>query len=639
MALPPRDHSNLSPVSQLETESTKSIEPPSPLPAPTLTGPGRRLFDHQIARRFLSAALFCSLLVIVLSVFQSKGHLSVAEKRGFNTLTILLSSIVSLWLGSLLNLLGCMLRWRLLAWEKHKPRDVDMILGVPSPTGSLKLLWHHVKNRDARWTRTTWTVLLYLLVNLLGRFSIAALGLAYNLNETPYTEYPVKVPDWSSEAWYNAITDPNDDFPYIHDQSMKNLNAYAALALSTLADNFGSSNPSSYDMRNIGGRGLDRTVKGSNVTYSYALKEYRNSEELPPTGTVLRSSASCVGRSVIGDSVYEKGKHIGTWVNNGTNGPEPTTPVSFDIIHNLCLSLPRTLDVQDDINHITLWTVWEPDVQTPGSGYPPSGCSTSYFWRKETNLETPECDFCCATFYKCTTCVTDQEDRPVPNTVLFDQYPSPHSFIGAKRLLSFGALDQYVGGVVGNQSGVLFYKVYVEPDGGSGDNVTAGFVDDLWSGIMQDFSSGAIVPMAIEIAGEIHAAHLTARLPLLTVMGAEMQLPRVSKIKNETEHHVVRIVLDVKWERVGAVVGAIIVGQVLAIVATVLFCRGVLLHDHDSFFPIARLLNTAVNHSRARSVDTGVGIAAGMEAAGGRGGGDVGGGGIRKTFRKVGIDD
>jgi SMC interacting uncharacterized protein involved in chromosome segregation len=64
--------------------------------------------------------------------------------------------------------------------------------------------------------------------------------------------------------------------------------------------------------RNISGTGLDRTVAGSNVTYSYALKTYHNSEELSTADTVMRSSASCIGRSVVGEKVYEKGKQIGT---------------------------------------------------------------------------------------------------------------------------------------------------------------------------------------------------------------------------------------------------------------------------------------------------------------------------------------
>jgi hypothetical protein len=67
----------------------------------------------------------------------------------------------------------------------------------------------------------------------------------------------------------------------------------------------------SYNATNISGTGLDRTVTGSNVTYSYALKKYRNSEELSTGDTVMRSSASCIGRSVVGENVYEKGKQVG----------------------------------------------------------------------------------------------------------------------------------------------------------------------------------------------------------------------------------------------------------------------------------------------------------------------------------------
>jgi hypothetical protein len=123
MAISPCDYNLV--VKQLVAESTKSTKPSSfSSPAPTLTGPGRRLFRRQITWRFLNTVLFCSLLVLLLHVFHKKGHLSVTEKRAFNTLTLLFSAVVSLSLGSLLTLLGCMLRWRWLAWEPHKPREV-----------------------------------------------------------------------------------------------------------------------------------------------------------------------------------------------------------------------------------------------------------------------------------------------------------------------------------------------------------------------------------------------------------------------------------------------------------------------------------------------------------------------------------
>lgn len=153
----------------------------------------------------------------VLYIFERVGNLSSWEKRGFNMANILLSSLVSMSLGSLFELLGGMLRWRLLADKEHTPLDVscaslmgglgkltpkykvDLILGMANPTGSLRLIWDHVSHRRA--SQTTLAVSLYLLVNLIGRFGIAIVGLTYGLNEVPGIEYPIKVPDWTSLNW------------------------------------------------------------------------------------------------------------------------------------------------------------------------------------------------------------------------------------------------------------------------------------------------------------------------------------------------------------------------------------------------------------------------------------------------------
>lgn len=86
-----------------------------------------------------------------------------------------------------------------------------MILGMPSPSGSLRLIWHHAVNRGRQWTRTTWAVALYLFLNLLGRLSIAALGLAYSLNEIPHIDYPITVPNWGSPTWLD-LTESSKPF-------------------------------------------------------------------------------------------------------------------------------------------------------------------------------------------------------------------------------------------------------------------------------------------------------------------------------------------------------------------------------------------------------------------------------------------
>lgn len=79
-----------------------------------------------IAWRFASALAFSATIAGILYAFERKGSLDSWEKRGFNTLAILVPSLMSLSLGSLLGLLGAMIRWPLL--EKYNPTPQDVSL-------------------------------------------------------------------------------------------------------------------------------------------------------------------------------------------------------------------------------------------------------------------------------------------------------------------------------------------------------------------------------------------------------------------------------------------------------------------------------------------------------------------------------
>jgi len=80
--------------------------------------------------------------------------------------------------------------------------QVDLILGMASPTGAFKLIYYDTKK--LKWTTTTTIVALYLLVNIIGRLSVAGFGLTFDLNELPGIEYPVLLPDWSPIGSMNA---------------------------------------------------------------------------------------------------------------------------------------------------------------------------------------------------------------------------------------------------------------------------------------------------------------------------------------------------------------------------------------------------------------------------------------------------
>jgi hypothetical protein len=63
-----------------------------------------------LSKRFSATCIAIILLVACLSIFSSFGTLGRWEQRGFNTLAILFTGIMSLGLGSLVGDLGFMLR-------------------------------------------------------------------------------------------------------------------------------------------------------------------------------------------------------------------------------------------------------------------------------------------------------------------------------------------------------------------------------------------------------------------------------------------------------------------------------------------------------------------------------------------------
>jgi hypothetical protein len=85
------------------------------------------IFKRRIIWRSACTIISGVLLLLVIYIFQTLGSLSRWEKRAFNTLAILFSSLVSLSLGSLMEVCGNMARWPLLAMkdQKHGPADVS----------------------------------------------------------------------------------------------------------------------------------------------------------------------------------------------------------------------------------------------------------------------------------------------------------------------------------------------------------------------------------------------------------------------------------------------------------------------------------------------------------------------------------
>lgn len=133
------------------------------------------------------------------------------------------------------------------------------------------------------------------------------------------------------------------------------------------------------------------------------------------------------------------------------------------------------------------------------------------------------------------------------------------------------------------------------------------FLDSL-QGTFFDLGIGGGTP-GVDYKLALQAAHVTAWLPLLSLIGAEMQLPKVPKEVGARDRPFLTFALQIQWSRaVGVLIG--IVGlELLAIALVLCSCRGVPLRDHDSYLAVGRLLRTVLNEVEGKSVSTGEDLA------------------------------
>ncbi|RVD80415.1 uncharacterized protein DFL_008312 [Arthrobotrys flagrans] len=511
--------------------------------------------------------------MVTLERFAGMGHLDRWEKRGFNALAILLSSLVSLSLGSLLQLLGNMIRWRLLAREVNKPQDVDLILGMAQPTGALRLIWYHTKN--GRWTVTTIVVAGFLLINIIGRLSVAAFGLTFDLNELPGIEYPVMVTDWGSKDWLDlprgSLTgDFEKDREFLF-PDFTQVNGHATVGLVTVPIEFNHTDQGNYNVTNLGGQGIDRKVEGDTITYSYSLKEYQGLETTSSKNKVIHSSSSCVGRTFYENDVYEGGELVGSIesVNANSEGFLQVLPGIFNF------------------SNLVTDYLWAAPLNF-GNLSAPAGCATTYIYIQKQYRGARNRT---GTYFECTTCLTDENNRLGIGTDLLHGLAPGNSSYTANLLLFVGTFEIFYTYSWAASLAMRFY---------SSLGRAPGFLNNLDVNLTGEFPRGKVSSYA-----ELYAAHLAARLPLLAIIGAETKLPKVPRDMGASERPFVNVVLEVRWPRAIGVLAAISVGQLVVIAVVIFACRKVFIRDHDSYLSIARLMKTAMEKVEGNSTDTG----------------------------------
>ncbi|XP_014561713.1 hypothetical protein COCVIDRAFT_85780 [Bipolaris victoriae FI3] len=392
-------------------------------------------------------------MTAVLYSFSLKGVLGRWERRWFSALAIFLSSLVSLSTGSLLGLLGSMIRWPLLARKLYTAVDVDLILGISNPTGAAKLIWIHTVHKR-KWCVTTVTVLVYLLANIIGRLSVAAFGLTFDLNEEQRIEYPTSITNWNTKDW------------------------------------------------------------GEYVTYSYYLRDYRREEITKSNTSVVHSSSRCSGGTM---SLRENQERV---VDYG----DVIDTAIFDII---------------------LKTIYMMEID-------------------------------------CYTCTS--HNNSIPGLGLLESSNS-NTYNASNLLHRVGHFD-YRWQEIGKDT-VYGVRSYSDRE------------------YDEHFATGLGTP-----------AHLAARLPILAILGADMQLPKVTKIPGASERLFIDVRLKVKLKEPIMVLFCIFGGQILAIGVVLFYCRKVFIRDHTSSLSIARLLKTTMEDVEGMSTCTGEELAEHLDSKG-----------------------
>jgi hypothetical protein len=221
-----------------------------------------------------------------------------------------------------------------------------------------------------------------------------------------------------------------------------------------------------------------------------------------------------------------------------------------------------------------------------------------------------------ATFFECETCLFHNEEKqPGLGPGILRNLPDANASDAASMLLRFGMYERvYEFPSIKDQRDNLGIRVY------SAMEKTVHFLSGFLSEDKRAKYRNTEDPRQLLPGAELFAAHLAARLPILSLIGAERQLTKVAQALGDVETAYVKTELKVKWQKAHAVLGSISSGLVLTIVAVVWVCAGmkVPVRDHNSFLSLARLLRTAVHESQSGSIDTGREVADSMAAALGR---------------------
>ncbi|KAG0633223.1 hypothetical protein HOY80DRAFT_930306 [Tuber brumale] len=537
--------------------------------------------DHiSLARGFSITFLALVLLMICLWTFSKKHPMSKWEQRSFNTLSILLTAIASLGLGSILGHLGSMLRWPLLARTVYKMQDVDSILGMSPPVGSLRLISRHIRER--RVSRTTFIVTAYLVTNVIGRLSVAIFGLSYNMPDKTGIEYPILATNWTSALWTGQIfSNGTGDTGRSRHESRE---GKETAPQTSIGDDISAYLPSDLVVSNT----TLNLARKSTVEYSYNLKDFKEGYAIPLNHTV-HSSVNC--------SIIEVGEgQYWRWDNGNRTGPfNWGEGDSADVVSGI-LRVSNETEVLPYT--VTRWTSFLDSV----------GGSNVY----------PQIYILCENIaWECWPTLTetagDNESGQIqPHEKFFHSTDLYRLLTAGRNIYDASTVgDSNQQSAPGSDNLGPQSHVYITGFGGS----PAGAEAD--NGVLY-FCNNRIFESQNEMVLDgyrLWMASLVARLPIVAIMHANTALPKFARgpYPSKTAGTAyIHTTLEVEWFRVALIAISITGGQILAILAVLCYCTGVYTRD-DSHLATAELLKTVITRFDDGKLMTGEELAASLD--------------------------
>ncbi|KAG0634068.1 hypothetical protein HOY80DRAFT_1100936 [Tuber brumale] len=510
-----------------------------------------------LARGFSMTFLALVLLVVCLWAFSKKHPMSKWEQRSFNTLSILFTAIASLGLGSLLGHLGSMLRWPLLARTVYQMQDVDSILGMSPPTGSLRLIKRHIRER--RVSRTTFIVTAYLFTNVVGRLSVAIFGLAYNMADKTGIEYPILATNWTSALWTGLVFPDGDGSPEADEYTSGEGRDTPPPART--GEDINSYLPSDLQISNTALK-----VDTNTVEYSFELKDFKEGYARPSNHTV-HSAANC-SLIQVGEGQYWR------WDNGNRTGP-----FNWGREDNVEV-VPEILRISNGTGVTSLGTTkW-----------------SSFLDLSNGKRATPQIYILCdQAAWECWPTLTET-DQIRPHEKFF--HPTD-----LYRLLTVGGSD------ITYESDDR--RVYLRTSRNSPSRASA---DD---GVFCDSSLFDDLNKTVLSGYQLWMAGLVARLPVLAIMHENHELsmfargPHPNQISGTAFVHTT---LEINWPRVVLITVIITTGELLASLAVLYYCSGVYTRD-DSHLATAELLKTVINKFDEGKLMTGEELAVSLDGA------------------------